>query len=59
MLKIFATAALAAALLAWGAYAPEAVSAQNANLTVVKKSQAWPVPSQSDELCAFSSCLDV
>jgi hypothetical protein len=54
MLKIFATAALAAALLASGAYAPEAISAQTANVTVIKKNQAWPLPRQTEELCDFS-----
>ena len=59
MLKIFATAALAAALLASGAYAPEAISAQNANATVIKKNQTWPINWQIQELCDLSSCQDV
>jgi hypothetical protein len=54
MLKIFATAALAAALLASGAYAPEAISAQTDNVTVIKKNQTWFLPRQIEELCDFS-----
>jgi len=54
MLKIFATAALATALLASGAYAPEAISAQTANVTVIKKNQTWSLPRQMEELCDFS-----
>ena len=54
MLKTFATAALAAALLASGAYAPAAISAQTANVTVIKKNQTWPLPRQIEELCDFS-----
>jgi hypothetical protein len=54
MLKIFATAALAAALLASGAYAPEAISAQTVNVTVIKKNQPWPQFRQIEELCDLS-----
>jgi invasion protein IalB len=59
MLRIFAIAALAGALLASGAYAPEAISAQTANVTVVKKNEAWPLLRQLEELCDLSTCQDV
>ena len=54
MLKIFATAALAAALLASGAYAPEAISAQTVNVTVIKKNQPWPQFRQIEDQCDLS-----
>lgn len=59
MLKIFAIAALVGALLASGAYAPQAISAQTINVTVIKKNEAWPLPRQLAELCDLSSCQDV
>lgn len=59
MLKIFAIAALAGALLASGAYAPQAISAQTFNLSVIKKNKAWPLPRPLAELCDLSSCQDV
>jgi hypothetical protein len=50
MLKIFAIAVLAAALLASGAYAPQAISAQTANATVIEKNLASSLPRQLESL---------
>jgi hypothetical protein len=59
MIKIFAIAALAAALLASGAYAPQAISAQTANVTQIGKNQPWPLPRQPGISCDLSLCQDV
>jgi hypothetical protein len=61
MLKPIAIAVLAAALIATGAYAPQAhvKSADSANLTVVEKNQFWPQPGTRLELCDLSRCQDV
>ena len=56
MLKTFAIAALAAALLASGAYAPQAISADTVNVTVIEKNTAWPLPEQLVHLCELSAC---
>jgi len=54
VLKVFATTAVAVALLASGAYAPEAISAQSGNVTVIKKNQTWSLPRPTEDLCDFS-----
>jgi hypothetical protein len=61
MLRPFAIAALAAALLATGAYAPQAhvKSADADNVTVVEKNQFWPQPGTTFDLCDLSRCQDV
>jgi hypothetical protein len=61
MLKPFAIAALAAALLATGAYSPQAhvKSAGAGNVTVVEKNQIWPLPGMTLDLCDLSRCQDV
>ncbi|HYM98870.1 MAG TPA: hypothetical protein VET25_03940 [Aestuariivirgaceae bacterium] len=61
MLKPFAIAALTAALLASGAYSPQAQvkSAEATNVTVVEKNQLWPLPGTTLDLCDLSLCQDV
>jgi hypothetical protein len=61
MLKPFAIAALAAALLVSGAYAPQAhVKPTSAlNLTVVVKNQSWPRAVKTIDICDLSYCQDV
>jgi hypothetical protein len=61
MLKPFAIAALAAALLASGAYAPQAhvKPATSINLTVVEKNQSWPLAARTIDMCDLSRCQDV
>jgi hypothetical protein len=61
MLKPFAIAALSAALLATGAYSPQAhmKSASAGNVTVVEKNQFWPQPGTTLDPCDLSRCQDV
>jgi hypothetical protein len=63
MLKPFTIAAVAAALLAAGAYSPQAqvksANTANSNITVVEKNQAWPVPGATADMCDWSRCQDV
>ncbi|HEY7748030.1 MAG TPA: hypothetical protein VH933_05080 [Aestuariivirgaceae bacterium] len=61
MAKIIAISALAAALIASGAYSPQAhvTSSNTYNITVVKKNQPWPSPSRTIDLCDLSLCQDV
>jgi phosphate-selective porin len=59
MLRIFAIAALVGALLASGASAPQAISAQTDNVTVITKTEAWPLVQQLAEPCDLSSWQDV
>jgi hypothetical protein len=61
MFKPFAIAALAAALVATGAYSPQAhiKSARTNNLTIIEKNQFWPQPGTTFDLCDLSACQDV
>jgi hypothetical protein len=61
MFKIFAIAALTSALLATGAYSPQArvKSAETSNVTIVEKNQLWLLPRTTNDLCDLSRCQDV
>jgi hypothetical protein len=61
MFKPFAIAALTAALLASGAYAPQAhvKPAPALNRTVVEKNQSWPLAGKTIDICDLSRCQDV
>jgi hypothetical protein len=61
MLKTFTIAALAAALLATGAYSPQAhvKDAAGPNLTVIEKNLSWQLPGTTIDMCDLSRCQDV
>jgi hypothetical protein len=61
MFKAFAIASLGAALLAAGAYSPQAQvkSADTLNITVVEKNQFWPLAGPTIDLCDLSRCQDI
>lgn len=61
MLKSFTIAALAAVLIASGAFSPQAQvkSTPRLNLTVIEKNQPWPLPGTTIDICNLSQCQDV